>query len=92
MGVSADVELGEVAIIGVVVVVIGWALYKAFGSIGSGLSAAWESIKTSAASINESIQQSGAAYQTSADAGFQQSNVGSGCPADNPLPFGGASD
>jgi len=58
MAIGDDIELGEVAVIGVVIVIIGYALYKVYGSIGAGLSAIWDSL-TGALKSNPVLPQSG---------------------------------
>jgi len=60
--IGAEVELGEFAVIAVAVVVIGYALYKSFGTLGGGLKSAWNSVSDSvsnaAASVNQAVQKS----------------------------------
>lgn len=56
-------ELGEVIIIGGLVIVIGYGLYKGFGSLTDGLQNAWQSLKDGISNIGASASSaaSGAA-------------------------------
>ena len=59
MAISEDIEGGEIVLVLGLVVVIGYALYKVYGSVGAGLSSLWNSASAAVASVGTTITNAG---------------------------------